>query len=133
MLKNSSLKIDSIINKHNIDEVTFLPNHKYSFVYNGIYYVGFFKKQLEKDNKQMYMFSNFSIEKILNDTSYIYDLQHHKLSPNIARLLQQDRFSDSDSDGFESDFSPIYKKLLERQFNDDFDDYVKVDIYDFRE
>lgn len=114
MLKNSPLKIDSIINKHNIDAVTFLPNHKYSFVYNGIYYIGFFKKQLEKDNKQMYMFSNFSIETIINEPIHIYDLQHHKLSPNIARLLQQDTFSDSDSDGFESDISPNYKKILER-------------------
>ena len=133
MLKNSPLKIDSIINKHSIDEVTFLPNHKYSFVYNGIYYIGFFKKQLEKDNKQMYMFSNFSIETIINEPINIYDLQHHKLSPNIARLLQQDTFSDSDSDGFESDISPNYKKILERSIKDDFDDYVKVDIYDFGE
>lgn len=133
MLKNSSLKIDSIINKHNIDEVTFLPNHKYSFVYNGIYYVGFFKKQLEKDNKHLYVFSNFSIEIILNDTSYIYDLQHHKLSPNIARLLQQNIFSDSDSDGFESDISPNYKNILKGQNKDEFDDYIKVDICDIGE
>lgn len=101
MLTKSPFIIDYIINKHNIDEVLFLPNHKYSFVYNDNYYIGFYKKTIKKNNKHLYVFSNFFIEFFLNDISYIYDLQHYKMSPNIARLLQQNTFSDSD--GFESE------------------------------
>ena len=135
MLKKSLLKlnINSVLNKYIIDEETFLPNHKYSFIYNDRYYIGFFKKILEKDDKQIYVFSNFSIELNINEPSYIFDFQHYKLSPNISRLLEQDIFSDSDSDGFESDISPNYKNILEGQIRDDFDDYIKIDLCDIGE
>jgi hypothetical protein len=115
-----------------MDDVTFLPNHKYSFVYNYKYYIGFFKKVLEKHDKQMYIFNNFSIESNLNEPSYIFDFQHYKLSPNIAKLLSHNTFSDSDSDGFESDISPNYKNILEGQIRDDFDDYIKIDLCDIK-
>lgn len=133
MFKNSSLKINNIVNKYQIEEVTFLPNHKYSFEYNNKYYIGFFKKISEKGDKQMYIFHNFSIESNINEPSYIFDFHHHKLSPNISRLLELDTFSDSDSDGFNSDISPNYKKIMEYQNKDEFDDYVKVDIRDIGE
>jgi hypothetical protein len=135
MLKKSLLKlnIDSVLNKYLIDEVTFLPNHKYSFIYNDRYYIGFFKRILEKDDKQIYVFSNFSIELNINETSYMFDFHHHKLSPNIAKLLDHNTFSDSDSDGFESDISPNYKNILEGQIRDDFDDYIKIDLCDIGE
>lgn len=133
MFKKSSIKINSELNKYHMDEITFLPNHKYSFVYNGNYYIGFFKQISEEDDKQMYVFNNFSIESNINEPIYIFDFHHHKLSPNISRLLEQDTFSDSDSDGFESDISPNYKKIMEHQNKDEFDDYVKVDICDFVE
>ena len=51
-----------MLNKYHIDEVTFMPNHKYSFLYNDKYYIGFFKRITEKDDKQIYIFHNFSIE-----------------------------------------------------------------------
>jgi len=128
MLKKHFLKINSNNNRINIchiDEVTFLPNHKYSFVYNDMYYIGFFKKILEKEDKQIYVFNNFLIDTNKNKPSYIFDLYHYKLSPNIARLLKQDTFSDIDIDidGFESDLSSNYKKILEEQNKDDFDDF----------
>ena len=123
MFKNSSIKINSITNKYHMDDVTFLPNHKYSFVYNYKYYIGFFKKVLEKHDKQMYIFNNFSIESNLNEPSYIFDFQHYKLSPNIARLLEhKNTFSDSDSD---SDSDGIYNHCLH---NGIFDDFHVVDI-----
>jgi hypothetical protein len=128
MFKNSSLKINSVLNKYHMDEITFLPNNKYSFVYNDKYYIGFFKRISEKHDKQMYVFSNFSIE-----SSYIFDFHHHKLSPNITKLLQHNTFSDSDSDGFENDISPHYKNILEGQIRDDFDDYIKIDLCDIGE
>ena len=133
MLKNSTLKINSVLNKYYMDEITFLPNHKYSFVYNNKYYIGFFKKISEKDDKQMYIFHNFSIESNISEPSYIFDFHHYKLSPNIARLLEHNTFSDSDSDGFESDISPNYKNILEEQMRDDFDDYIKIDLCDIGE
>jgi hypothetical protein len=122
-----------MLNKYHIDEVTFMPNHKYSFLYNDKYYIGFFKRITEKDDKQIYIFHNFSIESNINELSYIFDCKHYKLSPNIARLLEHNNFSDSDSDGFESDISPNYKTILKEQIKDDFDDYVKVNICDFGE
>ena len=134
MSKNTLLNIDSnIFNSYIIDEVTFLPNNKYSFVYNDKYHIGFFKRILEKGDKQMYIFHNFSIESNINKPSYIFDFQHYKLSPNISRLLEQDIFSDSDSDGFESDISPNYKKIMEHQKKDEFDDYIKIDLCDIGE
>lgn len=134
MLKNKLLNINSnIFNSYHIDEVTFLPNHKYSFVYNDKYHIGFFKRISEKEDKQMYIFHNFSIESNINKPCYIFDFQHYKLSPNISKLLEQDIFSDSDSDGFESDISPNYKKILEQQNKDEFDDYIKIDLCDIGE
>jgi len=135
MFKKSLLKlnINSVLNKYLIDEVTFLPNHKYSFIYNDRYYIGFLKRILEKDDKQIYVFSNFSIELNINESSYILDFNHHKLSPNIANLLEHNTFSDSDSDGFESDISPNYKNILNEQIRDDFDDYIKIDLCDIGE
>jgi len=91
------------------------------------------KKILEKDDKQIYVFSNFSIELNINETSYMFDFHHHKLSPNIAKLLEHNTFSDSDSDGFESDISPNYKNILNEQIRDDFDDYIKIDLCDIGE
>lgn len=134
MSKNTLLNIDSnIFNSYIIDEITFLPNNKYSFVYNDKYHIGFFKRILEKEDKQMYIFHNFSIESNINKPSYIFDFHHYKLSPNISRLLEQDIFSDSDSDGFESDISPNYKKIMEHQKKDEFDDYIKIDLCDIGE
>lgn len=133
MFKNSSLKINSVLNKYHMDEITFLPNHKYSFVYNDKYYIGFFKRISEKHDKQMYVFSNFSIESNVNEPSYIFDFHHHKLSPNITKLLQHNTFSDSDSDVFENYISPHYKNILEGQKRDDFDDYIKIDLCDIGE
>ena len=133
MFKNPSLKINNVLNKYHIDEVTFLPNHKYSFVCNDFYYIGFFKNISEKYDKKLYVFNNFSIESNINEPCYIFDFQYHKLSPNIANLLQHHYFSDSESDGFESDISPNYNKILQEQIKDDYDDYVKVDFCDIEE
>lgn len=119
------LNTKSIINKYNIDEITFLPRHKYSFTYNDKHYIGFFKKYLKKENKILYIFNNFVIESNINEQCYIFDFQYHKLSPSISRLLEQnERFSDSDSDSFESDISPNYKMIMKKQIKDDMDDYI---------
>lgn len=134
MLKNISLKINSLFNVYRIDKAPFIPNHKYSFIYNNNYYIGFFIKVLEKGDKQIYLFNNFSIETNMNEPSFIFDFQHHILSPNVARLLQQETFSynDNASDRFEkSVMSSNYKKILEKQNKDNYDDYMNVDINDF--
>jgi len=135
MLKETlfKLNINSVLNKYLIDEVTFLPYHKYSFIYNDRYYIGFFKRILEKDDKQIYVFSNFSIELNINEPNYIFDFHYHKLSPSIAKILEHNTFSDSDSDGFESDISPHYKDILKEQIKDDFNDYIKIDLCDIGE
>jgi hypothetical protein len=44
-------------------------------------------------------------------------------------LEQHERFSDSDTDGFESDISPNYKMIMNNQIKDDMDDYVKVEKF----
>lgn len=119
------LNTRSVTNKYIIDEITFLPRHKYSFIYNDKHYIGFFKKYFEKDDKIVYIFNNFTIESNTNELSYIFDFQYHKLSPTISRLLEQEeRFSDSDSDEIKNEFSPNYKKNLKNQIRDEMDDYV---------
>ena len=116
--------------RSNIEEITFLPRHKYSFTYNDKHYIGFFKKCLEREDMILYIFNNFTIESNINEQCYIFDFQYHKLSPSISRLLEQhERFSDSDTDGFESDISPNYKMIMNNQIKDDMDDYVKVEKF----
>lgn len=134
MFRNTTLKIeDNKMNVYHIDEVIFLPNHKYSFIYNDKYHIGFFKNIVKKEDSNIYEFYNFSIDININKSKYIFNLQHYKLSPNIETLLMCDKFSDSDSDGFESDISPNYKKILKEQIKDEFDDYVKVELCDIVE
>jgi len=115
--------------KININEITFLPRHKYSFKYNGHNYIGFFRKTIEENDKRIHIFNNFSIEFNINEPRYIFHLKHYKLSPTVARLLEQDRFSDSDSDGFDSDISPNYINVTQNEIKDEIDGYVNIQIF----
>ena len=104
--------VDTVnINKLNIKdneiELVLVPRHKYSFIYKNEYYIGFYRRCRKENDKKILVFNIFSIE-IKNEveSSYIYDLHHHKMSPTISKLLEQNRFSDSESDGFDP---PNYK------------------------
>ena len=112
------------LNQMNIDEVLFLPNHKYSFIFNDISYVGYFKKREIESHFITYVFTNFTIKMLSDRPQYLFDFQYHHLSPlDFYRLSEESKFSDSDTDGLFCDSPDSTGK-------DEFDDYVSIELED---
>jgi len=123
-----AVNINTVNIKDTDIETVLVPRHKYSFTYKNEYYIGFYRRCSKENDKKILVFNNFSIEiKKEVESCYIYDLVHHKMSPSISKLLEQNRFSDSESDGFDS---PNYKIIMEQQNKDEFDDYVTIGLGD---
>jgi hypothetical protein len=99
------LKLNKIANKYNIEDITFIPTHKYSFVYNNQSYIGYFKYCEEKHNI-FYVFNSFEIEISRNGPIYIYNFKSFIKTDGLKM------FSDSESDG------SISSQDLDLEFND---------------
>jgi hypothetical protein len=106
------LKLNKIANKYNIDDITFIPTHKYSFVYNNNKYIGCFKNCCEKNKKIYYVFNSFEIEISTNEPTYIYNFI------GFTKTYGVNIFSDSESNG------SISSQDLE------FDDYITINLSD---